>query len=62
MAKFANGKHLLTDANGNYYGVSAFYNGEHSNPFVMRDNGISRNSGFNEWFHLCRFQTHQGSW
>lgn len=48
MAKaLADGKHLLTDANGNYYGVSAFYNGEQYNPFVMRDNGISRNSGFN---------------
>lgn len=48
MAKaLANGKHLLTDANGNYYGVSAFYAGEQYNPFIMRDNGISRNSGFN---------------
>ena len=43
----ASGKHLLTDANGNYYGVSKFYAGEQYNPFVMRDNGISRNSGFN---------------
>ena len=43
----ANGKHLLTDANGNYYGVSKFYAGEQYNPFIMRDNGISRNSGFN---------------
>ena len=48
MAKaLANGKHLLTDSNGNYYGVSAFYAGEQYNPFIMRDNGISRNSGFN---------------
>ena len=48
MAKaLANGKHLLTDANGNYYGVSAFYAGEQYNPFIMRDSGISRNSGFN---------------
>ena len=48
MAKaLADGKHLLTDANGNYYGVSAFYAGEQYNPFIMRDNGISRNSGFN---------------
>lgn len=43
----ASGKHLLTNAAGNYYGVSAFYTGEQFNPFVMRDNGISRNSGFN---------------
>ncbi len=43
----AQGKHLLTDANGNYYGISAFYAGEQSNPFAMRDNNISRNSGFN---------------
>ena len=48
MAKaLANGKHLLTDANGNYYGVSVFYAGEQYNPFIMRDSGISRNSGFN---------------
>ena len=43
----ASGKHLLTDANGNYYGVSKFYAGEQYNPFIMRDNNISRNSGFN---------------
>ena len=48
MAKvLADGKHLLTDANGNYYGVSAFYAGEQYNPFIMRDNNVSRNSGFN---------------
>ena len=43
----ATGKHLLTDANGNYYGVSKFYAGEQYNPFIMRDNNVSRNSGFN---------------
>lgn len=43
----ASGKHLLTNGAGNYYGVSAFYAGEQFNPFVMRDNSISRNSGFN---------------
>ena len=48
MAKaLADGKHLLTDANGNYYGVSQFYAGEQYNPFIMRDNNVSRNSGFN---------------
>ena len=43
----AQGKHLLTDADGNYYGVSKFYAGEQFNPFVMRDNNVTRNSGFN---------------
>lgn len=43
----ATGKQLLTDANGNYYGVSKFYAGEQYNPFIMRDNNVSRNSGFN---------------
>ncbi len=43
----AEGKQLLTDANGNYYGISLFNNNENYNPFIMRDNGISRSSGFN---------------
>ncbi len=43
----ASGKHLLTNGAGNYYGVSAFYAGEQYNPFIMRDNNVSRNSGFN---------------
>ena len=41
------GKHLLTDENGNYYGISQFYKGEQYNPLVMRDNNLSKNSGFN---------------
>ena len=41
------GKHLLTDENGNYYGSSAFYNGEQYHPMVMRDNNLTKNSGFN---------------
>ena len=41
------GKHLLTDENGNYYGSSAFYSGEQYHPMVMRDNNLSKNSGFN---------------
>lgn len=41
------GAHLLQDENGNYYGVSNWYSGENYNPLVMRDNSISRNSGFN---------------
>ncbi len=41
------GKHLLTDKDGNYYAVSKFLNSENYHPFVMRDNGVSRNGGFN---------------
>lgn len=43
----AHGKHLMQDENGNYYGVSNWYTGENYNPLIMRDNGITRNSGFN---------------
>ena len=43
----AQGKHLLTDDNGNYYGISQFYKGEQYNPLVMRDNNQTKNSGFN---------------
>ncbi len=46
-SSLAEGKQLLTDANGNYYGISLFNNNENYNPFIMRDNSISRNSGFN---------------
>lgn len=42
-----NKKHLLTDANGNYYGISNFYAGEQYHPMIMRDNNLARNSGFN---------------
>ena len=42
-----NKKHLLTDANGNYYGISNFYSGEQYHPMIMRDNNLARNSGFN---------------
>ena len=42
-----NGKQLLTDENGNYYGISAFYAGEQYHPMIMRDNSQSKNSGFN---------------
>lgn len=37
----------MQDENGNYYGVSNWYTGENYNPLIMRDNGITRNSGFN---------------
>lgn len=43
----ATGKHLLTDENGNYYGVSRFYKGEQYHPMIMRDNGQTKNAGFN---------------
>ena len=43
----AQGKTLLTDENGNYYGVSKFYAGEQYHPMIMRDNGQSKNVGFN---------------
>ena len=41
------GKKFLQDEDGNYYGVSQFYNGEQYHPMIMRDNGLSKNSGFN---------------
>ena len=43
----ANGKQLLQDGNGNYYAVSKFYAGEQYHPMIMRDNGLSKNQGFN---------------
>ena len=41
------GKTFLQDGNGNYYGISQFYNGEQYHPMVMRDNSLSKNSGYN---------------
>jgi len=41
------GKTLLQDGDGNYYGVSQFYKGEQYHPLIMRDNSLSKNSGFN---------------
>lgn len=38
---------LLSDGNGNYYGVSPFVTMEHLNPLIMRDNAMSENRGFN---------------
>ena len=43
----ATGKHLLTDENGNYYGISKFYKGEQYHPMIMRDNSQTKSSGFN---------------
>ena len=47
QAALEQGKTLLKDENGNYYGTSAFYNGEQYHPMIMRDNSLSKNSGFN---------------
>ena len=41
------GKHLLQDENGNYYGISKFYAGEQYNPLIMRDNNTAKTTGFN---------------
>ena len=43
----AQGKTLLKGDDGNYYGVSQFYKGEQYHPLIMRDNGVSKNAGFN---------------
>ena len=42
-----NGKQFLQDENGNYYAVSKFYAGEQYHPMIMRDNGQTKNQGFN---------------
>ena len=41
------GKTLLTDENGDYYGISAFLTGENVNPHAMRDRSYSVSNGFN---------------
>ena len=43
----SNGKHLLTDKDGNYYAVSKFYAGEQYHPMIMRDNNLGKTQGFN---------------
>ena len=50
----ASGKTFLQDEDGNYYGVSKFYNGEQYNPLVMRDNSLAKNSGFNINLTPCK--------
>jgi len=47
LAAQAMGKTLSQDEDGNYYGVSQFYNGEQYHPMIMRDNSLSKNGGFN---------------
>lgn len=41
------GKTLLTDKDGNYYGVSQYLASENYHPFIMRDNNHNTNDGFN---------------
>lgn len=41
------GKHLLQDESGNYYGVSKFLASEQYHPMIMRDSSTDKNSGFN---------------
>ncbi len=41
------GKTLLKDENGNYYGATAFSNSENVNPRIQRDRSYSTSSGFN---------------
>ena len=41
------GRDLMKAPNGDYYGVSAFFEGENYNPLIMMNNNITRNSGFN---------------
>ena len=43
----AQGKALLTDENGNYYGASAFNTSENVNPRIYRDRAYNISSGFN---------------
>ncbi len=38
---------LLSDGNGNYYGVSPFLTSENLNPLIMRDRDYTLNSGYN---------------
>lgn len=38
---------LLSDGNGNYYGISPFVTLENVNPLIMRDNSFTKNRGYN---------------
>lgn len=42
----AQGKSLLKDADGNYYGASALITQESYNPLINRDRSLTKNSGF----------------
>lgn len=39
--------YLLSDGNGNYYGVSPYVSSENPNPLVMRDRSLNQNRGYN---------------
>jgi TonB-linked SusC/RagA family outer membrane protein len=43
----AQGRYLLTNENGDYYGLSAFQISDQVHPFVMRDRGTTDSKGFN---------------
>lgn len=47
VSALESGKHLMTDADGNYYSVSRWLSAESYHPFIMRDNTVARSSGFN---------------
>lgn len=51
LANYANmmahQKELLTNENGDYYGLSAFYTDENVHPMIMRDRATDKYSGFN---------------
>ncbi len=38
---------LLTNEDGDYYGISAFYTGENVHPMIMRDRETDKSNGFN---------------
>ena len=39
--------YLLSDGNGNYYGVSPYVSSENPNPLIMRDRSLNQNRGYN---------------
>ena len=39
--------YLLSDGNGNYYGISPFVSSENPNPLIMRDRAVNESRGFN---------------
>jgi TonB-linked SusC/RagA family outer membrane protein len=45
--QLAQGRVLLQNENGDYYGVSNYYNAEQVHPMIMRDRTSSKTTGFN---------------
>ncbi|MCM1318457.1 MAG: TonB-dependent receptor [Bacteroides sp.] len=39
--------YLLSDGNGNYYGISPYVSAENPNPLIMRDRALNENRGYN---------------